>query len=524
MDRPIVQNVLNSFTMIPIADIQLLLNSNNIQISADDETNYQTARNLLLTRNLQTVPSISLIDWIIAYRVASAANVPRINISSVINASNEELLPLSQSLLLVNVDKERIFRILRFMGVLNDDMILLETMPPELMMLTMEYVPCKDLSLLCSILPQLCELNQFLQLMRRRVKEKIGVNSSNYDINKLRRLCKSERSRHISAGDAHSLILSGSGQVYSFGNNQNGQLGLGDNGQRLIPTLIPGINNIKHISAGYGYSLIVNSSGQVYSFGFNHSGQLGLGDFNDRNIPTVIPGTNDIVSIATKWNHSIILDENGSCFVFGNNYANKLGLEAILNNYDINSPRQIMELTDIIQVSIGHNHSLFLNSDGHVFGLGVSSNVTSPRQIDSLNNIISISAGEYYSLALDENGHVFIYYKESYPTRIMPGVNDIVQISVGGMYSMLLNKDGRVYVFGDNNDGQLGLGTNTNFDTSELVLIPTLFDIVEISAGKKHSLCLDKFGQIYTFGLNEFGQLGLGDTINRNVPTLSMII
>jgi alpha-tubulin suppressor-like RCC1 family protein len=94
----------------------------------------------------------------------------------------------------------------------------------------------------------------------------------------------------ISAGGEHSLILNSNGQVFSFGGNMCGHLGLGDEKNRNQPTIIKniGIGRIAAISAGVCHSLIANSEGQVFSFGSNLSGQLGLGDNKNRSIPTLI--------------------------------------------------------------------------------------------------------------------------------------------------------------------------------------------------------------------------------------------
>ena len=89
----------------------------------------------------------------------------------------------------------------------------------------------------------------------------------------------------ISAGFKYSLALDNNGQIYAFGYNLYGQLGLGDNNNRNIPTLISNLTNIIQISSGYTHSLALNNNGQVYAFGNNFAGQLGLGDKKDRNIP-----------------------------------------------------------------------------------------------------------------------------------------------------------------------------------------------------------------------------------------------
>jgi alpha-tubulin suppressor-like RCC1 family protein len=88
--------------------------------------------------------------------------------------------------------------------------------------------------------------------------------------------------------------------VYAFGDNYRGQLGLGDNQDRYFPTMVPNIK-ASQVAAGLNHSLILDlkgngsdpssgrvsdpSSGRVYAFGDNSRGQLGLGDYQNRNVP-----------------------------------------------------------------------------------------------------------------------------------------------------------------------------------------------------------------------------------------------
>src|SRR3972149_5532147 len=82
----------------------------------------------------------------------------------------------------------------------------------------------------------------------------------------------------ISAGDGHSLVLDPQGQVWSFGHNDLGQLGLGYRQNRDRPEVIPNLTFIMAISAGGNHSLVLDQQGQVWAFGGNRFGQLGLSD------------------------------------------------------------------------------------------------------------------------------------------------------------------------------------------------------------------------------------------------------
>lgn len=73
----------------------------------------------------------------------------------------------------------------------------------------------------------------------------------------------------VSAGNSHSLVLTNQGQVFSCGNNADGQLGLNDLTQRRNPTLISNLTDVVAISTGYAFSLALTKQGNVYSFGSN---------------------------------------------------------------------------------------------------------------------------------------------------------------------------------------------------------------------------------------------------------------
>src|SRR5580693_6117107 len=106
-----------------------------------------------------------------------------------------------------------------------------------------------------------------------------------------------------------SIILTEDG-LYSFGNNENGELGLGNNTDQNIPHKITQFNSdtIVSIACGGNHTLVLTKDG-LYSFGNNNYGQLGLGNNTCQNIPRKITQfySDTIVSIACGGNHSFVL-------------------------------------------------------------------------------------------------------------------------------------------------------------------------------------------------------------------------
>ena len=300
----------------------------------------------------------------------------------------------------------------------------------------------------------------------------------------------------------HVLMITSAGTVYGIGLNENGQLGLGDNTTRTVPTSIPPsrFNNatIGAISAGYLHSLFLTTAGTVYATGYNLNGELGLGDYTSRNLPTLIPSSRfnnaTIGAISAGYPYSLFLTTAGTVYATGSNLYGYLGLGLMTGtNVPTLIPPSSFNNATIVAVSAGFFHSLFLTSAGAVYATGYN------------------SAGQ---LGLGDN-----------TTRIVPTLipsSNIVAISAGHSHSLFLTSAGAVYATGSNLYGRLGLGDNTNRNVPTLIP-PSSFNnatIVTISAGLSHSLFLTTAGAVYATGSNSKGQLGLGDNTNRNVPTL----
>jgi alpha-tubulin suppressor-like RCC1 family protein len=128
----------------------------------------------------------------------------------------------------------------------------------------------------------------------------------------------------VAAGDSHALFLLANGALFSTGENEFGQLGHGDQVQRLTPFRVGAIatSKIIRIEAGGSHSIIQADDFSLYSFGKNAMGQLGLGGSIAVALePTLISpliGTR-IVQITCGAEHSAVLESNGILWTFGNN-------------------------------------------------------------------------------------------------------------------------------------------------------------------------------------------------------------
>ncbi|KAJ6655417.1 hypothetical protein lerEdw1_005414 [Lerista edwardsae] len=239
----------------------------------------------------------------------------------------------------------------------------------------------------------------------------------------------------IACGDHHSMAMSKGGELFSWGQNDRGQLGLGrwtDSIQE--PQLVQALKGIPlaKIAAGTAHSMAVSLSGSVYSWGKNAFGQLGLGDTEDRNSPTFVNALEHkkIVFISCGGEHTAGLSKDGLVCTFGAGSYGQLGHNSTRNEL---FPRLVAELFGAVvsQVACGRWHTLVYVpglKKVYSFGAGAEGQLEKGVECDrliplpvNLNNkkykqeengskkVVKIIAGENQSIVLyleEKNSYV----------------------------------------------------------------------------------------------------------------------
>ena len=126
----------------------------------------------------------------------------------------------------------------------------------------------------------------------------------------------------------HSLGISATnGSLWSWGSNAQGQLGLGSQIKTQVhPSQFPNTQQFLQICAGNQFSLGLDSQGRVWAFGKNSHGQLGLGDQETRYVPSVIQSLQHITQISAGYRFGMGLDHLGNLWSFGSNSRSQLGV------------------------------------------------------------------------------------------------------------------------------------------------------------------------------------------------------
>ena len=348
----------------------------------------------------------------------------------------------------------------------------------------------------------------------------------------------------IAAGAYHSLALKSDGTVWAWGANYLGQLGNGTTTDSLVPKQISSssLSGVSAIAAKDLHNLALKKDGTVWGWGYNYYGELGDGTTGTSILtPKQISSSSlsGVINIALGKYHSLALKSDGMVWAWGANYLGQLGDGTTTDSL---VPKQISSssLSEVIAITAGYYHNLALKSDGMVWswgrndsgqlGDGTTTNSLVPKQV--LSGVIAIAAGTDFSLALKSDGTVwgwgYNYYGELgdgtttnilVPQQISSTLlSGVIAIAAGDDRSLALKSDGTVWSWGRNNFGQLGDGTTTNSPVPKQIPSTSLSGVNAITAGVYHSLALKSDGTVWVWGSNSNGQLGDGTTTERHTP------
>ncbi|MFZ4858969.1 MAG: C13 family peptidase [Desulfuromonadaceae bacterium] len=315
----------------------------------------------------------------------------------------------------------------------------------------------------------------------------------------------------LAAGYNYSVVLKDDGTVWTWGNNDNGQLGDGTTTSRTIPAKISSLANIKAVSA----TVALKDDGTVWRWG-NILGHISQ--------PTLVNYINNVISISSGPNNTFALKNDGTIWMWGSFPTN--GSQAYYY-----TPVQVASgLADVIAIAAGSNHVLALRSDGTVWSwgsnqygkLGNGNTIDSdiPVQVVGLSGVTSIAAANTHSVALKNDGSVWTWgqlYVGQYLTEVTTpvqtvGLSEVTAISANMWHTIALKGDGTVWGWGIN------LGVKDKPASPIPIQVIGMTGATAIASGYNHTLALKTDGSVWAWGQNDYGELGDGTTSTITVP------
>lgn len=332
------------------------------------------------------------------------------------------------------------------------------------------------------------------------------------------------------------------------------------------PTLLDINDKISHtrikvssVAAGLEHCLIVSQRGDIYAFGRNHKGQLGLGTTADTNVPTFVAALTRASTVAAGEDHSAATTQMGEVYTWGSADCGKLGHGASMVHSTMGFPKK-MKLIDsrITQVSCGPSHTALVGAQGQLYtfgagwfgrlGHGDMQNQPAPKQIAYVHRQVEGEASQcprftevrcasFHTCAVCDKYSLWIFGKDSLCSEtdhvtvplLFSKISDnleVLSVAVGANHTLVLSAEGHLWAWGDNSKGQLGLGPQSPSKVFEPVQVKcrNWLDkksergtnamkgcMMSVSCGYQHSLALVDTGDVYGFGLRSGGRLGLAE-------------
>jgi alpha-tubulin suppressor-like RCC1 family protein len=317
--------------------------------------------------------------------------------------------------------------------------------------------------------------------------------------------------RVVESGHFHSCGITSLGNTFCWGNNTYGQLGDNTTIDRSLPVAIDTTNlsggeTFVSLSLGSGHSCGVTSLKNTFCWGLNSSGQLGDNTTTNSSLPIAVDLSNlaageKIILVSLGSSHNCGVTNIGNTFCWGNNTYGQLG-----DNTGIAKQRPTaVDMSNLgagetfVSVSLGYLYSCGNTSLGKTFCWGINShgnlgdNTVIHKSLPTAVDTTNLSAGETF-----------------------------VSISAGSNHTCGITSIGNTFCWGRNNSGQLGDNTAVNSSLPIAVDLANLTNgekFVSVSSGLNINCGVSSLGNTFCWGLNTYGQLGDNTIISRSLPT-----
>jgi len=271
---------------------------------------------------------------------------------------------------------------------------------------------------------------------------------------------------NVSCGGEFIVFVDSSGLVYSFGNNENGCLGIGNLEAYSSIQQVTSLSNIIKVACGRAHWICIDLYGKLYGCGDNTElFALGIEKENKYSTPILLGLDDFFIDIACGSHYCIVLNNEGDVYVAGNNQQNQLGNDG--DKHQLWSKNT--QLRNIKSVACGVCHTLVLDNDGIIYAFGdndygqlgrkeKSDRGIEPVNIQCTSPISSIICGGFHSLVLEENGTLWVFGDNSYSQLGDPDYGKYVHkptkfpikvlAAAGGYETSILQTDVEICGFG----------------------------------------------------------------------------
>jgi alpha-tubulin suppressor-like RCC1 family protein len=381
----------------------------------------------------------------------------------------------------------------------------------------------------------------------------------------------------ISAG-GNSCAVTDASQAWCWGIDGNtGQLGNGTSLDSHVPSAVAGGLSLGTVTSGSGHACALTTDGTAYCWGSNVSGELGIGTAPltsgcgpddpscHSSVPVRVVGGLQFSVIDTD-EHTCALTRVGTAYCWGSNAYGQLGVGTLVGPescpiYTIEcstKPVAVAGGRTFTAIETGYNHSCALRAGGAAFcwgwnhsgvlgdGTSLEQQHPGPVQVAGGLSFVAISVGGFHNCGLTADGSAYCWGMNEYgelgagtmtgpeicthpsnpefgrtncsnkPVLVAGGLH-FSAIGAGFYHTCGLTTDGDAYCWGDNLYGQLGIDFTAQ-NSPVPVLVRGGLTFTTLNAGSGHNCGITLGRELYCWGNNGGGQLGIGTTFHSSVP------
>jgi Kinesin motor domain/Regulator of chromosome condensation (RCC1) repeat len=315
----------------------------------------------------------------------------------------------------------------------------------------------------------------------------------------------------LKCGYHHSAAVTSDGKLYTWGRGLFGQLGHENNEIYKIPTLVSKLENIKivQVSCGWQHTVCLSSTGKVFSWGYGEDGQLGHGDCKDYLTPKEILGLQDtyVSMVSCGHSHSGCIGDK-KAYMWGCNPDARC---FVVTSGPAQSPVKI-NINKPSSLDLGLNHSAVVTEDGKLFvaglaqegQLGIASNgfVQSYEvpMFGEKNRAEMAVCGDAFTIVLNSKGEVFSFGKAAHGRTGRGSIQEVYEpgiiklpepaksISAGCRHAGAVGVSGSLYLWGFNYYHQLGFDSDDK--DVDIPIKSSINEVISLSCGYFHTMVL----------------------------------
>lgn len=419
-----------------------------------------------------------------------------------------------------------------------------------------------------------------------------GLNTTSGSVRTPAQICGGHTFCKISAGLQHSLGLDNHGQVWAWGGNFRGELGIdGNPGNYITPNAVCGAHTFCKIKAGGNTSFAIDNNGVLWGWGYylvgqldndlnyitpvsiagnaktfckitsyggfilaydntnltwgwglNNLGQLGTNNTTCYSTPVTIYSNYSFNELSAGITHGAGTDSLGRAFTWGYNLRGQLGDNTVTLR---RTPVRVCGTQTFCKISAGNSYTVGVDKNGLAWGWGYNNygqlgdnTITSRRTpvsvLGSTKTFCKIAAGNNHTLAIDYNGRAWGWGLNNYrqlgdttnvskrtPVSVAGTIKTFCSIYAGGSFSLALDNNGQAWTWGNNSFGVLGINVASGSRCTPVAVCGNhTFCKIATGGGSEHMFALDYLGRAWSWGRNDYGQLGTGDFSPRYTPVI----